>query len=120
MWSEDGGFKACDHVLFTDNGQEAPKGNVIGNGDQNFVFKGNQTLDRGTYLLKGWVYVADGATLTIPAGTVIKGDKDTKAALIVEPGGKLIANGTADKPIVFTSEQAAGSRRPGDWGGLII
>lgn len=120
VWSEDGGFKACDHVLFTDNGQEAPKGNVIGNGDQNFVFKGNQTLDRGTYLLKGWVYVADGATLTIPAGTVIKGDKDTKAALIVEPGGKLIANGTADKPIVFTSEQAAGSRRPGDWGGLII
>ena len=120
VWLEDGGFKACDHVLFTDNGQEAPKGNVIGNGDQNFVFKGNQTLDRGTYLLKGWVYVADGATLTIPAGTVIKGDKDTKAALIVEPGGKLIANGTADKPIVFTSEQAAGSRRPGDWGGLII
>ena len=120
VWSEDGGFKACDHVLFTDNGQEAPKGTVIGNGDQNFVFKGNQTLDRGTYLLKGWVYVADGATLTIPAGTVIKGDKDTKAALIVEPGGKLIANGTADKPIVFTSEQAAGSRRPGDWGGLII
>ena len=118
--SEDGGFKACDHVRFTDNGQEAPKGNVIGNGDQNFVFKGNQSLERGTYLLKGWVYVADGATLTIPAGTVIKGDKDTKAALIVEPGGKLIANGTADKPIVFTSEQAAGSRRPGDWGGLII
>lgn len=120
VWSEDGGFKACDHVLFTDNGQEAPKGTVIGNGDQNFVFKGNQSLERGTYLLKGWVYVADGATLTIPAGTVIKGDKDTKAALIVEPGGKLIANGTATDPIVFTSEQAAGSRRPGDWGGLII
>ena len=55
MCSEDGGFKAWDHVLFTDNGQEAPKGNVIGNGDQNFVFKGNQTLDRGTYLLKRWV-----------------------------------------------------------------
>ncbi len=119
-WSTDGGYKACDHLLFTDEGKEAPQGKVIGNGEQNFVFNGTQTLERGTYTLKGWVYVADGATLTIPAGTVIKGDKDTKAALIVEPGGKLIASGTATQPIVFTSAQAAGDRRPGDWGGLII
>ena len=40
--------------------------------------------------------------------TVIKGDKDTQAALIVEPGGKLIAEGTKDAPIVFTSEQPKG------------
>ncbi len=120
QWSTDGGFKACDHLLFTDDGKEAPKGTVIGNGDQDFVFKGTQTLERGTYTLKGWVYVANGSTLTIPAGTVIKGDKATKAALIVEPGGKLIANGTAQQPIVFTSAQAAGSRRPGDWGGVIL
>lgn len=119
-WSTDGGFKACDHILFTNDGKEAPKGTVIGNGDQNFVFKGTQTLERGTYTLKGWVYVADGSTLTIPAGTVVKGDKETKAAIIVEPGGKLIANGTATEPIVFTSEAAAGSRKPGDWGGVIL
>ena len=120
QWSTDGGFKACDHILFTDDGKEAPKGTVIGNGDQNFVFKGTQTLERGTYTLKGWVYVADGSTLTIPAGTVIKGDKETKATIIVEPGGKLIANGTAAEPIVFTSGAAAGSRKPGDWGGVIL
>lgn len=120
QWSTDGGFKACDHLLFTDDGKDAPQGTVIGNGDQNFVFKGTQTLQRGTYTLKGWVYVASGSTLTIPAGTVIKGDKATQAALIVEPGGKLIANGTAQQPIVFTSAQPAGSRRPGDWGGLIL
>lgn len=120
QWSTDGGFKACDHLLFTADGKEAPKGTVIGNGDQDFVFKGTQTLERGTYTLKGWVYVANGSTLTIPAGTIIKGDKATKAALIVEPGGKLIANGTAEQPIVFTSAQAAGSRRPGDWGGVIL
>ncbi len=119
-WSTDGGVNACDHLLFTDDGKEAPKGTVIGNGEQHFVFKGTQTLERGTYTLKGWVYVADGATLTIPAGTIIKGDKASKAALIVEPGGKLIASGTATQPIVFTSAQPAGSRRPGDWGGLII
>ncbi|RZK35197.1 MAG: T9SS C-terminal target domain-containing protein, partial [Hymenobacter sp.] len=72
------------------------------------------------YLLKGYVYVRSGATLTIEAGTVIFGDKDTKGALIVEPGAMLMAIGTAAKPIVFTSNQPKGSRNYGDWGGLII
>jgi len=72
------------------------------------------------YLLNGWVYVKDGATLTIEAGTVIRGDKTNKGALIIEKGAKLIANGTVTEPIVFTSNQAAGSRTYGDWGGVII
>ncbi|MEY4930619.1 MAG: hypothetical protein RI909_1343, partial [Bacteroidota bacterium] len=55
-----------------------------------------------------------------PAGTVIKGDKATKATLIVQPGGKLIANGTANNPVVFTSAQGVGERDRGDWGGVII
>ena len=46
------------------------------------------------YLLNGWIYVTDGATLTIQAGTVIRGDKANKGALIVEPGGMLMAEGT--------------------------
>lgn len=92
----------------------------LGNGDQNFVFTGDVTLERGTYLLKGWIYVADGARLTIPAGTIIKGDKQTRAALIVEPGGYVSMAGTKDAPIVMTSEEAPGQRRPGDWGGLIV
>lgn len=93
----------------------------LGNGDQEFEMpKGKYTLKKGTYHMKGWCYVADGVELTIEPGTVIKGDKETKAALIVERGGKLYAKGTADAPIVLTSEQAPGSRRPGDWGGLII
>lgn len=112
-WSEDGGLKACDNILFND-------GQQIGNGDNEFVFKGKQTIKRGTYTLKGWVYVADGAELTIEPGTVIKGDKQTMAALIVERGGKLIAQGSQSAPIVFTSEAAKGQRKPGDWGGLII
>ena len=119
-WFTDGGLKAADHVLFDEDGKEDANGKVIGNGDQEFVFKGNQTLKKGTYLLKGWVYIADGSTLTIEPGTTIKGDKETKAALIAEPGGKLIAKGTQTSPIVFTSEQAAGSRKPGDWGGVIL
>ncbi|OSZ77959.1 hypothetical protein CAP35_06735 [Chitinophagaceae bacterium IBVUCB1] len=72
------------------------------------------------YLLKGYVYVTAGATLTIEAGTFIRGDKATKGALIIERGAKIIANGTADKPIVFTSNEEQGSRTYGDWGGVII
>lgn len=80
-----------------------------------------QTLTAGTtYLLKGQVFIPNGVTLTIPAGTIIKGDKATKATLIVQPGGALIANGTAAEPIVFTSAQAMGERDRGDWGGIII
>lgn len=95
-------------------------GTELGNGDQHFVFTGDVTLEKGTYLLKGWVYVADGAKLKIPAGTIIKGDKQTMAALIIEPGGYVEMKGTKEAPIVMTSEEAPGQRKPGDWGGLII
>lgn len=101
------------NILF-DNGKQ------IGNGDQHFHFTGDVTLEKGTYLLKGWVYVDKGATLRIPAGTIIKGDKETKASLIIEPGGYAEMKGTKDSPIIMTSEAAPGQRRPGDWGGLII
>ncbi len=73
-----------------------------------------------TYLLSGFVYVTEGATLTIEEGTVIKGDKSTKATLIIERGGMIMAEGTAEKPIVFTSNLPAGSRSYGDWGGVIL
>ena len=119
-WTTNGGLKACDHILFETDNKENANGTQIGNGDQEFVFTGKQTLKKGTYLLKGWVYIADGAELTIEPGTIIKGDKQSKAALIAERGGKLIAKGTATEPIVFTSEEAAGSRKPGDWGGVIL
>ncbi|MDN5552481.1 hypothetical protein [Prevotella sp.] len=119
VWTTDGGLKACDHILFS-KGKEDANGIEIGNGDQEFVFTGKQTLKKGTYVLNGWVYIGNGAQLTIEPGTIIKGDKDSKAALIVERGGKLIAKGTADAPIIFTSEQAKGSRKPGDWGGIIL
>lgn len=60
------------------------------------------------------------STMVAMAGTIIKGDKQTKAALIVEPGGYVEMRGTKNEPIVMTSEEAPGNRRPGDWGGLII
>ena len=72
------------------------------------------------YLLSGFVYVESGATLTIQPGTIIKGDKASKGTLIVRQGGKLNAAGTASAPIVFTSDQPAGTRDRGDWGGIIL
>jgi hypothetical protein len=92
--------------------------------DPTNILQGNlttQTLDATKpYLLKGQVFIPNGVTLTIPEGTVIKGDKTTKATLIVQPGGKLIANGTAAKPVVFTSAQGVGERDRGDWGGVVM
>lgn len=70
--------------------------------------------------VKGFVRVQDGATLTIEPGTLIIGDRASKGTLIVQMGGKIIADGTKDKPIVMTSERAPGFREPGDWGGLVI
>lgn len=72
------------------------------------------------YLLEGQVFIRDGRVLTIEPGTVIFGDKATRATLIVDKGGKIEANGTADKPIVMTSALPAGARDKGDWGGLVI
>jgi len=74
-----------------------------------------------TYTLKGFIHVTNGATLTIQAGTVVKGDFNTVgSALYVMRGAKIQAIGTADAPIVFTSSRPAGARQPGDWGGIVI
>lgn len=72
------------------------------------------------YLMKGLVTVKAGATLTIEKGTFVMGDNATKAILLVEAGAKIMAEGTADEPIVFTSQAAEGVRRAGDWGGIIV
>lgn len=82
----------------------------------------NTTFYRDTtYTISGFVHVANGATLTIEAGTTIKGDFNTLgSSLFVLRGAKINAIGTAALPIVFTSSQPAGQRRPGDWGGLVI
>lgn len=73
------------------------------------------------YRIKGFRKVANGATLTIEAGTRIEGDFATVgSSLFVLRGARIVANGTATNPIVFTSSQTAGTRQSGDWGGLII
>ncbi|MDZ7744091.1 MAG: hypothetical protein U5Q03_20750 [Bacteroidota bacterium] len=81
-----------------------------------------------SYLIEGKVFVNDGQTLTIEAGTVIRarvGQGNASSALIVARGGRILAKGTAEKPIIFTAEgdDLEGSipyLSKGLWGGVII
>ena len=72
------------------------------------------------YVLRGAVFVENGATLNIQAGTRVIGESGSVGTLIVKRGGRLNAIGTRTAPIVFTSDQAIGNRSRGDWGGIIL
>ena len=74
----------------------------------------------GTILLQNKVYVTNGATVTVLPGTILRGDASTQGSLIITKGCKIIAEGTQNNPIVFTSNQPVGNRAEGDWGGLVI
>lgn len=83
------------------------------------------TLTNGNnYSLSGGVFVANGATLTIEAGTTIYGETGgaSTAFLSVLKGGKINAVGTASSPIVMTSsnELSNTASARGDWGGVIV
>lgn len=79
---------------------------------------GEQTLESKEYILNGTVIVADGGRLNIPAGTTIKAREGFSSYLLVAQGGKLYADGTADKPVIFTANTT--SPVSGYWGGIII
>lgn len=93
---------------------------------QKVVLTGNITANTtlaasNDYVLSGFVKVRAGATLTIEPGTRIVGDTTVDgSSLWILQGAKIDAQGTAEKPIVFTSQRAPGNRAPGDWGGVII
>ena len=86
------------------------------------------------YILTTRIVVEDGATLSIEAGTIIKGragSGENASVLIIARGAKLNVNGTSDAPVIFTSE--ADKIEPGSiaspnltsdiaglWGGVII
>jgi hypothetical protein len=103
-------------------------GTTLAPGGARGVINANITASRTlfadtTYTLSGFIQVANGATLTIQPGTRIVGDTTTAgvgSSLFITRGARIDAQGTAANPIVFTSGRAAGSRLPGEWGGLII
>ncbi|ADY54325.1 hypothetical protein Pedsa_3796 [Pseudopedobacter saltans DSM 12145] len=77
------------------------------------------TADR-VWVLDGFVFVKNNAVLTIEPGTLIKAKVGQKSALVITQGSKIMAEGTAQKPIVFTSGRPVGERAPGDWGGIVL
>jgi hypothetical protein len=90
---------------------------------ENTILEGRITANRTlkadyTYKLRGLVYVTNGAILTIEPGTKIVGETGKNGGLIITRSCKIIADGTVDKPIVFTSEAATPQR--GDWAGLVL
>jgi hypothetical protein len=82
----------------------------------------NTTWASGSVVyLQGQVYVKNNAVLTIQPGVIIRASKAVAGTgLFITKGSQLVANGTATAPIVFTSDQAAGARGLGDWGGIIL
>ena len=106
-------------------GETAVEGNITSNT--------TWTSDR-VWVLPTRIAVESGATLTIEAGTVIKGIPGTGAnasSLLIAQGAKIMANGTSSMPIIFTStddEIVSGEiaspnlneNLNAKWGGLII
>jgi hypothetical protein len=72
------------------------------------------------YLLRGFLRVMDQATLTIPAGVVVFEDVATLGTLVANRGGKIVAVGTEDNPIIITSSDPPGSQTTGAGGGLYM
>lgn len=95
---------------------------------KNYELKGDfaedVTLDATrVYKITGEVNILDGATLTIPAGTKLYGSTGA-SYLAINRGAMIMAEGTADKPIIFTSAEdiagTAGKNDQGKWGGVTI
>jgi hypothetical protein len=117
-------FSACNDDDDDDEKKEDTKATLSG------AISSDKNLDASkTYTLDGFVTVEDGATLTIPAGTLIEakpGQGENASALIIKRGGTIMAEGTASKPVIFTAEGAGkegGNLTTADqglWGGLII
>ncbi|MFP3597444.1 hypothetical protein [Chryseobacterium sp. SIMBA_029] len=113
---------ACRNI--EEDGETIVQNGGSGNGEtENLILSGkitsNLTLKANkTYKLRGLVYVSNGATLTIEPGTKIVGEADKNGSLIITRGSKIMAEGTASNPIIFTSEKPSPKR--GDWAGLVI
>ncbi len=70
------------------------------------------------WTLEGHLIVPSGTTLTIAAGTTIRAKKGTNAAIVVLPGGRIVAQGQQNAPVVLTSDDPAPG--PSDWRGLFV
>ena len=93
------------------------------NGDEILIsgtYVSDLTLDASkTYKINGPLVMQAGTTLTIPPCMTIKAQASgAQVYIAITQGAKIVANGTANCPIVFTSDAA--NPAAGDWGGLIL
>jgi hypothetical protein len=93
-------------------------GAPVTNVDVNANIEANTTWTADhTYTLKQHIFVI-GGTLTIEPGVKVMGDEGS--SLVITTGGRIVADGTAAAPILFTSSKPEGQRSAGDWGGLVL
>ena len=107
-----------DNDTPTNNGenQQTP-GNVMdGTGTLTGEISKDLLIKKGNYTLKGIVKVGSGATITIEPGAIFTATTSDVSGLVILKGSKINAVGTADSPIVFTSD----NKTPGDWGGVTL
>ena len=131
-------------LTVTDSEGQTGSSTAVINLSNDEIVSGNITADATwtadkVYVLAGRIAVESGATLTIEPGTIVKGEAGTgvnATALLVARGAKLMAEGTAEAPIIFTSiadeitpedVKAGNFASPnldpdinGLWGGLIV
>ncbi len=90
---------------------------TAGSGEITGDLTASKTFIKGIYTIKGLAKVKTGVTITFDAGsTITAGKADGLDVLLVEKGGKLIINGTAAEPVVFTADV----KESGSWGGIVI
>ncbi len=70
-------------------------------------------------VLRGPLFVREGATLRLEAGTLVLA-RGPQAAIVVERGGRIVAEGLPDAPVVLSCEGPVGERESGCWGGLVL
>ncbi|MDI3290765.1 hypothetical protein [Polyangium sp. 15x6] len=105
------GATGCASVFGIEEGVLRPSIEVSGSIGRDTTWYADQAT-----ILTGYVVVESGATLTIEPGTRILAQ--TEGGILVRPGARIVARGTKEAPIVFTS--AATERAEGDWRGLIL
>jgi hypothetical protein len=123
-------FMGCERddtadIVINDNSTTTINNNSGGSGDDGVitlsgVYQQDLTLSADEeYLITGPVLMSEGTTLTVPAGTTVRVEPvGVNAYIAILPGADIQAAGTANNPIVFTSN--ANTPSSGDWGGIVI
>ncbi|MCO4745727.1 MAG: hypothetical protein KC912_13120 [Proteobacteria bacterium] len=123
------GLLACNSdEAGTDSGSSDTGENSVDCSDGVCVLSGTITEDLTltsdvAWLLRGGVFIGDDESetvITVEPGTTVYGESSTDGMLVIRRHSRILAEGTATDPIVFTSSKSEGSRARGDWGGIII